>query len=386
MEEATPLQSSRPGRNMTAQSMNKTKQLGRVEWTRCYQLCCMCVALLVGMSPLLGLTAYEGWHWLSVGSTKDGVCDGRIHALDGLGINGSTEHGRRFALATYTDDGPRGEYRRMARLALSNKRAYAMQHGYSLYVFTSSHPECLRQSSASLKSLVLQELVQRRTYDWLFWLDPDALIVEQSLSLSMITSMPSHGVGGGGGIPVDSPVGKPQAQMIVSENMEHELSLGVMLLDGRSKWSACLLSHAASIHRCVTRGMGSDVPGLWSLLRPRTEHEYACIRQHQPHACDGAAVGAAASNLQDGEAERRSHGAPQPAHETLTTNYMLGVRVLPRAVLNGEPGSFHEGDFVVRISGCIVDRRGRSLRWCEAAFSRFQNLSRSRSREARNAS
>eukprot|EP00966_Prymnesium_polylepis_P278953 6444270-Prymnesium_polylepis.1 len=144
------------------------------EWSRSYHCGCLCVALLAGTSPLLLIAVHAGWHALSSGvGVQDAACDSGLRTVDGLGLNGSL---RAFALATYTDDGPRGEYRRIARLSLNNKRSYAAQHGYSLYVFSASRPECVRRGSASLKLLALEELVRRSSHEWLFWLDPDVLI------------------------------------------------------------------------------------------------------------------------------------------------------------------------------------------------------------------
>lgn len=381
-DELQPLAAISPRRSSPA------KQL-QAEWSRCYKVLCLCVALCAGASPLLGLATYAAFRSLSEGHVQDAICDGSIFALSRLGLNSSVVQGASFALATYTDDGPRGEYRRVARLALSNKRAYALLHGYSLHVFTSRRPECLRRGGASLRLLVLQELMKQDTHEWLFWVDPDVMIVEQSIPLPTIMGM--RGTQGGGrpglinGIPQGPSAAKPHARMVVSTGAERDLALSAVLLDARSPWSTCLLAHAAAMRRCLARGARFQpailvIPALLALLRPRTEHERECIQQ-PPRGCDLAALSAA------GLAQPRSAAAGSSAepfwHGQLSVEYMDHVMVLPRPVLNGEPATYREGDFVVHISGCVVGHRGRSLKWCDATFTRFQNLSRWRSREAR---
>jgi len=284
----------------------------------------------------------------------------------------------------------------MTRLALSNKRSYAVQHGYSLYVFTSSRAECLRRGSASVKLLALQALVQRGAHEWLFWLDPDAMIVDLSVTLSTIVGMHGGRVDGadsGGGVSSASyRAAKSQARIFVSSGAERDLSLSSVVLDGRAAWSSCLLAHAAAMRECVARGARlrpatAEVPALLAVLRPRQEYEHTCLQRHLPHMCSDSVATAA----RNGGASAASSFTrpplpmyePTPSEVRLAKMDLEGLRVLPRPVLNGEPASFHEGDFVMRIGGCIVGRRGRSLKWCEAAFSRVHNLSRSRGREAR---
>ena len=300
----------------------------QVEWSRSYHNCCLIVALLVATSPLLGLALYAGWRALSgtVGKVQDAACDSGLRTVDSLSIN--TSRSSTLALATYTDDGPRVEYRRIARLSLNNKRAYAAMHDYTLYVFTASRPECVRRGSTSMKLLALEQLVRRREHEWLFWLDPDVMIVDQTLPLP--TALGAALQAGGGGRAAN-------VQMVVSAGGERELSLAALAVGGRSEWSMCLLGHAIAMRSCPPRGASSlsstaEVPALLALLRPREVRELECILEFLPSGCSNVQPAASASSAGDARVvvRARSQSAAGGSSLPIGRKYTDGVAILPR--------------------------------------------------------
>ncbi|KAL1519800.1 hypothetical protein AB1Y20_023307 [Prymnesium parvum] len=334
-----------PHRASELQPLAPSRMSGRArppEWSRAYYTACLLVALLVATSPLLGLAAHELWRATrAVAAAHDAACDAGVRVVDAVGLNASRPPS--VALLTHADDGPHGEARRLARLSLQNKRAYAARHGYALYVVAPARPECGRRGGSSLALLALEQLAERRAHEWLFWLDADVLLVEQAAALpGALRGALAHAA-------------RAAPPLVVSSGDERGLSLAALVLAGQSAGARCLLAHAIALRTCSAReagGLGAErgLPALLLLLRPREPRELECIRQHAPRECaDPASAG-----------------------------YLSDVTVLPREVLNGEPASYREGGFTVHIPGCMVGRRTRSLRWCEATYATFQNLSRGR--------
>ncbi|KAL3926525.1 MAG: hypothetical protein SGPRY_003258 [Prymnesium sp.] len=330
------------------------------EWSRPYHCCCLSIALLVATSPLLMLAMHACASLSAGGAMQHASCDHGVHMLPEFSINSSSE----IAIATYLDDGPRGESRRTARLSLQNKRSYALAHGYALHVFGAALPDCSRRGEGSLKLLALRRLNLVGNHAWVLWLDPDVMILNQARPLhEAFGASVLHGeeLDRGDQPPLDPRA--PGVELLLPSGGDRGVSLHLLLIRLRGEGARCMLDHAIAMRSCVARRAGrfsssSDPPALLALLRPRKPHELECSRQQWPASC-------APSPL-----------PTPPQGESPTPDYSSKMVVLPKHVLEG--AREYEGGFAIQVNECIAGHRSRSLRWCEATFSHFQNLSRNR--------
>ena len=334
-------------------SRGKRRKKEEVVWTRCYRAGCTSVALAVGFSPLMMVGAHTAWLVLQEPDPQDDRCSYTPLA------NRSTTRlvhrgGDHLALLTSADEGPRSEYRRMARLSLSNKRAYAVRHHYSLYTLEAARPECMRRSPGWFKLLALEEQVRLRSYEWLLWMDADTFIMEPAIHITSALAAVSGSPGSreaeeaaAAEAPDRSP-GVLRKTVVIS--YDAGLNAGMLLLPGRWVGSACLLQHAFAMRRCLPReeteaGLPLALLGLLQTPPQRSERCRACAQQHAP-ACSGA--------------EGR-------------VNYS----VLPSALF-APLADYRPGDFAVHLAGCIGRRQWQSpkpLRQCEQRLNGFANLS-----------
>ena len=127
--------------------VRKKKAVSPIPWTRCYRLCCMIVALLVGASPLLiflvvpallmpldeGDPAAASAAALVGGAARPPPCVPT--ALPG--VNGTLvgAGGELLAAAWLVEEGPRGEYRRAGRAVLASARERAVRDGLQVFAF-----------------------------------------------------------------------------------------------------------------------------------------------------------------------------------------------------------------------------------------------------------
>jgi|EP00908_Phaeocystis_cordata_P007381 hypothetical protein len=352
----------------------RRKRHKEVQWTWRYSLCCTLGALVVGFCPLLMVAAYTSWLILTQG---DDPQDDRCSYTPS--VNRSTSKllyrgGDFLALLTSADEGPRAEYRRMVRLSLSNKHAYATRHHYSLYVLDAARPECIRRAAGWYKLLALEEQVRLRTYEWLLWMDADTIIMDpaQQIGAHLLSAAAASGgqLSGGArllsGAPSGAPGGAaaaagagaaahhhahaaPQQLHMIAMGHDGGLSAGMVLLPGRWAGSACLLKQVFGMRRCLPRDNAeAGAPAaLLSLLQPPADAERAreCARQSAP-ACMA----------------------------TMRLNYSV---LSPR--LFAPLAEYRHGDFAVHLAGCIGRREvNKPLRQCEAKLVAFANLSRSR--------
>ena len=106
-------------------------------WSKAYVNLCMLGALMAGCAPLAVVLTHMSVVFLA--TDDDGAPGGGACPVDrgDLATNGTmlVRGAGHVALVTLSDEGPRGETRRLTRLALANKRAYASAHNYSLVVF-----------------------------------------------------------------------------------------------------------------------------------------------------------------------------------------------------------------------------------------------------------
>ena len=124
-------------------------------WSKAYVNLCMLGALMAGCAPLAVVLTHMSVVFLA--TDDDGAPGGGACPVDrgDLATNGTmlVRGAGHVALVTLSDEGPRGETRRLTRLALANKRAYASAHNYSLVVFDAPRAECARRVA---KLLALQ--------------------------------------------------------------------------------------------------------------------------------------------------------------------------------------------------------------------------------------
>ena len=77
---------------------------------------------------------------------------------------------------------PRGDFINL--LSVKNKQDYARQHGYDFYLATHQSSPDLR--GAWNKVALVRELwAKTRDYDWIMWIDYDALIMDMSFALPL---------------------------------------------------------------------------------------------------------------------------------------------------------------------------------------------------------
>lgn len=81
----------------------------------------------------------------------------------------------RIALIGVHDEG----YDAIGKYAHLNKQAYAKKHGYDVYTYT----ENLDKNRKPYWSKIIALRKHLADYDWLFWLDSDALIMNDSIKL-----------------------------------------------------------------------------------------------------------------------------------------------------------------------------------------------------------
>lgn len=321
-------------------------------WTRCYRVGCTSVALAVGFSPLVMVGVHTAWLILQDPDPQDDRCSYTPLA------NRSTTRlvhrgGDHLALLTSADEGPRSEYRRMARLSLNNKRSYAMRHHYSLYTLEAARPECMRRSPGWFKLLALEEQVRLRSYEWLLWMDADTFIMEPAIHITSALAALSGSAGSREAeeaTAAEAPDQSPAAlRKTVVMSYDDGLNAGMMLLPGRWAGSACLLQHAFAMRPCLPReeteaGLPAALLGLLQTPAQRSERARACAQQNAP-ACSAQG--------------RVDHSVLPPA-------------------LFAPLADYRPGDFAVHLAGCIGRRQWQSpkpLRQCEQRLNGFANLS-----------
>ena len=139
------------------------KSTSQDDWSQAYRSACTLVALLIGCSPLLMVSVLAVNLSLTPAQDHQSQCNAsELRTLTTL------ERGaeRVVALVTLIDEGPRGEYHRLSRFAVANKRNYAARHNYSLYGIAAPPPTCLGNTFALFKLRALQSLLRKPPADW----------------------------------------------------------------------------------------------------------------------------------------------------------------------------------------------------------------------------
>ena len=244
-------------------------------------------------------------------------------------------------------------------------------------------------------------------------MDADTLVMEIALGVPAVLAAAvdiggptSAAALGGGALKAALGSSDGAVKLVLGQDGGGALTPAVLLLHGRSKWSACLLGHALSMRRCApppppppshSPPLLSDTAVLHALLRP-----HGGVDDHPPRAeckptpppvCSARtqhvrqAVPPLPSHADTNHDGRREvqFGAPLPSDDELLRTaraagelYAANTSVVRARALGAPAAEWRAGDFAVRFDGCIsaaaaARREGRPR--CDAAFARFANLS-----------
>eukprot|EP00316_Scyphosphaera_apsteinii_P011690 CAMPEP_0119334152 /NCGR_PEP_ID=MMETSP1333-20130426/86709_1 /TAXON_ID=418940 /ORGANISM="Scyphosphaera apsteinii, Strain RCC1455" /LENGTH=428 /DNA_ID=CAMNT_0007344387 /DNA_START=68 /DNA_END=1355 /DNA_ORIENTATION=- len=362
-----------PLASTASRSSRRQRRSHAPEWSSCYRCLCALVALLVGFSPLI-VVAVSTLLAISAEAADEVAeerCDPMSTAASDVmaGVRNTVLfRGSNFlAVLTPVEESFRIDTRRIMQISLGTKIQFAEANNYSLIGCWPERDGC---NSRSFKLMAVLAMQQRRTYTFLFWLDPEVLVLRPDWSLEQCClpypRFPSPSSSSLSSSSFPSSSGAMRMSLWISRpnsaaGDDARLAVDGILVaggEGRSGDSSgveakrCLLAHAFTARRCHGRSRAGELLSPLLLVSRTAFTSSGCVRAHAPPCA----------------AQHRSNYQQQVNTTVLAqieanSFFLSNRRVLPKP-----------GGFLLRVSSCFG--RSRPASACDTVISLLANESR----------